>query len=184
MTVSMTHSPATEAPIAYTLVNGLMFNITWFAIVTTESAVVAPILATLHLLIHFTVMGKGFIELKVVAQVTLIGIVLDQLLFYLNVFNVAGLSSLPPLWLSCLWPVLATTLMHAFVGLQRRPLLAMILGGVGGALSFIAGTRLTSVAFESEFFGPVIIGALWAVLFPLLLQIPRLNRNQRSTPHA
>lgn len=184
MTVSMTHSPATEAPIAYTLVNGLMFNITWFAIVTTESVVVAPILAVSHLLIHFALMGKGFIELRVIAQVTLIGIVLDQLLFYLNVFNVGGLSALPPLWLSCLWPVLATTLMHAFVGLQRRPLLAMILGGVGGALSFIAGTRLTSVAFESEFFGPVIIGALWAMLFPLLLQIPRLNGYQRSTPHA
>jgi hypothetical protein len=183
MIVPMTHSPPTEAPIVYTLVNGLMFNITWFAIVTTESVVVAPILAALHLLIHFALMGKGFIELKVVAQVTLIGIVLDQLLFYLNVFNVGGLSALPPLWLSCIWPVLGTTLMHAFVGLQTRYWLASAMGAVGGAFSFIAGTRLTSVAFESDLLGPVIIGALWAVLFPLLLQIPRLNGYQRSTTH-
>jgi hypothetical protein len=180
----MTHSTATEAPIAYTLVNGLMFNITWFAIVTTESVVVAPILAALHLLIHFTLMGKGFVELKVIAQVTLIGIVLDQLLFYLNVFTVEGVPALPPLWLSCIWPVLATTFMHAFAGLQTRYWLASALGAVGGAFSFIAGTGLTSVAFESDLLGPVIIGALWAVLFPLLLQIPRLNGYQRNTPHA
>ena len=181
----MTHSPATDEPVAYTLLNGLMFNGAWFAIVTTESAVVAPILAALHLLIHFAVMGKGFIELKVVAQVTLIGLVLDQLLFYVNVFNMGGSSSaLPPLWLSCLWPVLATTFMHAFAGLQNRYWLASVLGAVGGALSFIAGTSLTSVAFESDLYGPVIIGALWALLFPLLLQIPRLNGYQRSIPHA
>jgi hypothetical protein len=184
LTVPMTHSPPNGEPIAYTLVNGLMFNITWFAIVTTESAVVAPILAALHLLIHFVAMGKGFIELKVVAQVTLIGIVLDQLLFYLGVFNVGGLSALPPLWQPCLWPVLATTFMHAFAGLQARYWLASALGAVGGALSFIAGTGLTRVAFESDFFGPAIIGALWAALFPLLLQIPRLNGYQRSTPNA
>jgi hypothetical protein len=184
MTVFTTQSAATDEPIAYALVNGLMFNITWFAIVTTESMVVAPILAVLHLVVHFVVMGKGFIELKVVAQVTLIGVVLDQLLFYLNVFNVGGLSALPPLWLSCLWPVLATTFMHAFAGLQCRYFMASALGAVGGALSFIAGTGLTSVAFESDFFGPVIVGALWAVLFPLLLQIPRLNDYQWSRDHA
>jgi hypothetical protein len=184
LTVFATHSAANDEPIAYTLANGLMFNITWFAIVATESTVVAPILAALHLLVHFLVMGKGFVELKVVAQITLIGVVLDQLLFYLNVFNVGGSSALPPLWLSCLWPVLATTFMHAFAGLQSRYFLASALGAVGGALSFIAGTGLTSVAFESDFFGPVIIGALWAVLFPLLLQIPRLNDYQWSRDHA
>jgi hypothetical protein len=184
LTVFTAQSAATDKPIAYTLVNGLMFNITWFAIVVTESMVVAPILAALHLLIHFLVMGKGFVELKVVAQVTLIGVVLDQLLFYLNVFNVGGASALPPLWLACLWPVLATTFMHAFAGLQNRYFLASALGAIGGALSFIAGTGLTSVAFESDFFGPVIIGALWAVLFPLLLQIPRLNDYQWSRDHA
>jgi hypothetical protein len=183
MTVFTTQSAATDEPIACALVNGLMFNITWFAIVTTESMVVAPILATLHLLIHFLVMGKGFVELKVIAQVTLIGIVLDQLLFYLNVFTVEGVPALPPLWLSCIWPVLATTFMHAFAGLQTRYWLASAMGAVGGAFSFIAGTRLTSVAFESDLLGPVIIGALWAVLFPLLLQIPRLNGYQRSTTH-
>lgn len=161
-----------------------MFNITWFCIVVTESAILAPILAVLHLIIHFAAMGKGFVELKLVIQVTLIGIAVDQLLFYLNVFNIEGTSSLPPLWLSCLWPVLATTFMHAFSGLQSRYILASILGGVGGAFSFVAGTGLTSVAFESDLFGPILIGTLWMVLFPLLLQLPRFNDDRWRVRHA
>ncbi|CAA0114405.1 Uncharacterised protein [Halioglobus japonicus] len=159
----------------YTIVNGLLFNITWFVIVTTESAIIAPIVAVLHLSIHFALMGKGYQEVKVIAQVALIGAIVDQLVFYFGVFNVAGRAALPPLWLFCLWPVLGTTLMHAFSSLQGRFVLAALLGGVGGTASFIAGTRLTSVAFESALFGPIIIFIVWAVVFPLLLQIPRLN---------
>ncbi|MCB1690327.1 MAG: DUF2878 domain-containing protein [Halioglobus sp.] len=159
----------------YTLLNGLMFNVTWLIIVTTESALIAPVAALLHVLIHFAVMGKGYIELRVILQVALFGAFVDQILFYLQVFVVSGQPALPPLWLTCLWPVLATTLMHAFSGLQNRYLLAALLGGVGGAASFVAGTRLTSVEFDSPFWGPVIIAVLWAVVFPLLLQLPRLN---------
>jgi hypothetical protein len=164
----------------YTLLNGLMFNVTWLVIVTSESAVVAPILAGIHLLIHFAVMGKGYIELRVIAQVTLIGVLLDQLLFHFQVFTESGQAALPPLWITCLWPVLATTFMHAFSGLQSRYVLASLLGGIGGAASFIAGTRLTNVAFESAFFGPIVIAVLWAVIFPLLLQLPRLNTHEKQ----
>jgi hypothetical protein len=111
----------------------------------------------------------------VIVLVTLIGLVVDQLLFYFQVFTVAGSAALPPLWMFCLWPVLATTVMHAFSALQNRYLLAAVLGGVGGVAAFVAGTRLTSVAFASELFGPVIIAMVWAALLPLLLQLPRLN---------
>ena len=160
----------------YTIGNGLLFNVTWLVIVVTASPVIAPLAAALHLAVHFALMGKGIPELKVVAQVSVLGIIIDQLLFYLGVFTVAGAPALPPVWLSCLWPVLATTLMHAFSGLQGRYALAAVFGAVGGAASFVAGTRLTSVAFASAVYGPVIIAAVWAVLFPLLLQIPRLNK--------
>jgi hypothetical protein len=156
-----------------------MFNVTWFVIVASESAIIAPLVAAFHLAVHFVLMGKGYVELKVVAQVALIGVVVDQLLFYAGVFTVSGQPALPPLWISCIWPVLATTLMHAFSGLQSRYVLSAFLGGVGGAAAFIAGTRLTSVAFESALAGPVIIGIVWAVLFPLLLQIPRLNSYEK-----
>jgi hypothetical protein len=168
-----------ESPVSalmrHSIINGLMFNISWFIIVSFESALVAVCAAVLHLLIHFAVMGKGYIELKVVLQVALVGVVVDQLLFYFQVFTVAGRAALPPLWLFCLWPVLASTLMHAFSPLQGRYFLAAVAGGVGGVAAFVAGTRLTDVEFASAFWGPAVIAIVWAGLFPLLLQLPRWN---------
>ena len=92
----------------------------------------------------------------------LIGVVVDQLLFYFQVFTVDGSAALPPVWMFFLWPVLATTVMHAFSALQGRYVLAAVLGGVGGVASFVAGTRMTGVEFASTLFGPAIIAVVWA----------------------
>jgi hypothetical protein len=160
--------------VPYRLINGVMFNITWFAIVITQSAVLAPVLAASHLLIHFFLMGRGAPELKMIAVVTVFGLVLDQLLFLAGVFTVDGNAALPPIWMACIWPVLATTFMHAFSGLRAHFLLASVFGAIGAAASFVAGTRLTDVAFGSELYGPLIMAIVWAALFPLLLKVAAL----------
>ena len=154
-----------------TLINGLMFNVSWFAIVSTQSPVLAPLVACAHLVLHFLLMGKGLVEVRLILAVTLFGVVLDQLLFSLGVFNTGGVASAAPVWISCLWPVLATTFMHAFSGLRDRPWLASIFGAVGGAGSYIAGTGLTEVQFGSPTWGPLVMATLWALLFPTLLLI-------------
>jgi hypothetical protein len=159
------------APVPAKFVNAVLFNLSWFAIVLTQSSLVAVAIVVVHLLVHFRLMGKGRAELALIAAVTLCGIALDQLLFRSGVFNLAGQPAPAPLWLACLWPVFATTLMHAFAGFQQRIFLAVMLGAVGGALSYTAGVRLTSIDFGSPLWGPVILAALWAVVFPLLLML-------------
>jgi Protein of unknown function (DUF2878) len=159
---------------AMTMTNAVLFNISWLAIVYTQSAMWAPVLAAAHLGIHFSLMGRGFSEARFILGVTLFGVVLDHILFALGVFTISGVSAPAPLWISCIWPVLATTLMHAFSSLQRRVLLASVLGAAGGAASYIGGTGLTEVQFGSAVWGPVTIAILWAVLFPALLAIARV----------
>jgi hypothetical protein len=149
--------------------NGVLFNLSWFAILVSQSTVLAVAIAGLHLVTHFIFLGKGRRELLLIVAVTLVGAVLDQLLFLSGVCNLGGERTLAPLWLACLWPVFATTLMHAFAGLQHRPWLAAAVGAVGGALAYIAGVRLTDVEFGSPLWGPVIIGLAWSALFPLFL---------------
>ncbi len=149
--------------------NVVMFNIAWFGILLTQSSIVAPVIVIISLFAHFRVMGKGRPELFLIAGVTALGFVIDQTLFGSGVFNLAGHSALAPLWLTCLWPVFATTLMHAFDWLQGRLVLSSAVGAVGGCLSYIAGVRLTVIDFGSALWGPVIIAALWAVIFPLFL---------------
>jgi hypothetical protein len=114
----------------------------------------------------------------------LAGFLLDQVFFAVGIFTVSGKFSFAPLWLSCLWPVLATTLMHAFSGLQQRLLLASVIGAIGGAGSYGAGTRLSDVDFTSLFWGPIIMALTWAIVFPALMLAARLNMTRGTQTDA
>lgn len=159
------------------LANALLFNLSWFAIVVTQDTVIALAIVALHLAAHVLLVGRDRSEILLIALVSLAGLAVDQGLFLSGVFTLNGQAALAPLWLSCLWPVFATTLLHAFASLHGRPWLAALVGGVGGALSYVAGVHLSDVDFASPVWGPVIVGALWALLFPLLLAwAARLHR--------
>ena len=160
------------------IANAILFNLSWLAIVLTQSPVIAPLIVAVHLLLHYRVMPKG--ELRLIAGVTVGGAIIDQMLFKVGVFNLAGQPGLAPLWMTCLWPVFATTLMHSFAVLQNRVLLAAACGAVGGSLSYIAGVRLSAMEFASPLWGPVIVGILWAAVFPLLLQIAARLQDRRD----
>ncbi len=162
------------------IVNAVLFNASWLAIVLTQSPLIAPAVVCVYLLLHFSIMGNGKSELRLIAGITLCGVVIDQLLFRVGVFNVAGQPALAPLWLTCLWPVFATTLMHSMAVFQNRMLLAAAFGAVGGALSYSAGVSLSAVEFGSPAWGPVILGVLWAVFFPLMLHVSARLSEQRD----
>lgn len=148
--------------------NGILFNLSWLAIVSSQSLAVALPVAAAHLAVHQLWLGQGRRELAFIAAVTALGLALDQFLFAVGLFTLAGEHSAAPLWLGCLWPVLATTLNHAFAVLQRNLLLAAVLGGIGGAASYLAGTAMSAVGFADPSAGLILIGALWAILFPAL----------------
>jgi hypothetical protein len=163
------------------LLNGAMFNASWLGIVYFHSNLLAPLVACVHVTLHLYLLGFRRRELLLIAGLTLFGALLDQLLFALGVFTLAGAQALAPLWLTCLWPVLATTLTHAFAFLQRRLLLAGALGAIGGCLSYLAGTRLSDVAFASPVGGPLLIAALWAVLMPALVTVAMVVNHREET---
>ena len=160
------------------IANATLFNLSWFAILLTQSSIVAIAIIIVHLFLHFTFIANVRREGLLIASVALIGALLDQLMFALGVFTLNGQAALAPLWLACLWPAFATTLRHAFAFLQDKPYAAALFGAVGGALSYVAGVRLTDVEFGSPLWGPVVVGLCWAVLFPLLLKLaaPRVSR--------
>jgi hypothetical protein len=154
--------------------NGLMFNVSWLAIVASESLLIAPLVVLVHVTIHQLWIGRGRRELWFIAGCALFGLLLDQLLFAVGLFTLNGQAALAPLWLTCLWPVMATTFDHAFVTLQKQLTLAGILGGIGGLSSYYAGTSMSSVDFADPVYGPVIIGGLWALLFPAMAAVANI----------
>jgi hypothetical protein len=155
------------------IINGVMFNLSWLAIVYSQSNVLALGIVITHVIVHMRIMGQGRREWILLGGVFLFGMLLDQVLFLGNVLNLSGQPGIAPLWLGCLWLAMATTLMHALAMLQQKLWLAAVLGAVGGCASYIAGTRLSIVEFGWPLLSPVIIALLWALLLPLLLVAAR-----------
>ena len=161
------------------ITNGMMFNISWLAIIYSQSNVLALCVVSAHVLIHMRIMGEGRREWILLGGVFAVGLLLDQLLFFGGVLNHSGKAGLAPFWLGCLWLVMATTLMHAFAALQLRLWLAALFGVVGGCLSYIAGTRISDLDFGWPLLSPAIIGLLWFFLLPVMLVAAR--RLQHTT---
>ncbi|MFT4614325.1 MAG: hypothetical protein ACI9NT_001470 [Bacteroidia bacterium] len=178
----MKNSPMINSPTALKVVNGLLFNVSWFTLVMAHNVVPAPVVAAVHLAVHFALMGRGKSELLLIILVGCAGALLDQALFAFGVFLVDGQHALPPLWLSCLWPVFATTLLHAFSGFHYRPVLALLLGAVGGTTSYVAGASLSDVSFADPFWGPVTLAVIWGVLFPLMMMLARRDAETSNAP--
>jgi hypothetical protein len=154
-------------------ISGILFNISWFAIISSHSSLWAPIIVAAHLLLHGALIGTVPGEGRFILGVGIAGLLLDQILFLVGVF-VGPAEFLPaPFWLSCLWPVMATAIIHAFRPLQSRLFFAALVGCLGGAVSYSAGVALTPVDWTSGLWGPLIIALAWSIIFPLLLFVAR-----------
>jgi len=165
------------------IINGTLFNISWFAVIYSQSLPIALLVVLIHLSLHAWLQSPQRGEWILIALVSALGIALDQLIFAAGMLVYPASPGLAPLWLSCLWPLLASCLCHAFAGLQQRLLLAALVGSVGGAFSYIAGTRLSSIEFGDPVAGPVLIGLCWALLMPALLLMAAHLQTQGETHH-
>jgi len=119
--------------------------------------------------IHLRWISSWAAEGRLILCVVIVGTAVDSVLRYLDVFRFADASPLIPLWLMLLWALLATTLRQCLAWSARPWWLASALGAVGGALSYYGGGRLAGVQFPyGDIPTLILIGLLWAVLFPLL----------------
>jgi hypothetical protein len=109
--------------------------------------------------------------------VTATGMLVDQLLFILRVL-VSDAGAAAPLWLSALWPVFATTCMHAFARLGRDLRVAALVGGAGGYASYRVGVGVSDIAFGCSPGSGLVLAALWGVLFPSLLVLSNTLQRQ------
>lgn len=81
-------------------------------------------------------------------------------------------------WILALYPLFALTLNHTLSFLKRSMVLASILGGVGGLLSYRAGEALHAVQVNG-LGGWIFLGMAWALFVPgmfiLIRQLERLS---------
>ncbi|TDK54116.1 DUF2878 domain-containing protein [Pseudomonas moraviensis] len=150
------------------IANAVLFQLGWLACVLGGNSLWL-LLALAALVIHLRWISSWAAEGRLILCVVIVGTAVDSVLRYLDVFRFADASPLIPLWLMLLWALLATTLRHCLAWSARPWWLASGLGAVGGALSYYAGGRLAGVQFPyGDIPTLILIGLLWAGLFPLL----------------
>lgn len=115
-------------------------------------------------------------DLKLMAIAAAAGFAIDSLLV------VSGLLTFKtpvpwdfaaPVWIVALWIAFALTLNHSMDALKRRPLLAVLLGLIGGPLAYWVAARVwNAVDLNVGALLPlVVIGLVWAVATPVLLAL-------------
>ena len=143
----------------------LGFNIFWFVAVAWQHP--APLLGLLAL--HWVFSPQRSRDLRLL-PLALAGCLLDALLWQMGLFEFAfGF----PLWLALLWLGFALTLAHGLRWLLRLPRWQQaLLGGVGGASSYLAGGAMGAVQLPWGLgISGGVLALIWAVWLPVLLWV-------------
>ena len=158
------------------LVNAGLFQLGWFACVLGGNSLWL-LLAGGALLAHLLWISRSLAQVRLIAVVCVLGSTVDSLLLNAGVFAFKQPGVLIPFWLVLLWALLAITLNHCLAWTAKPLWRAILLGAIGGPLSYYAGQRLGAVQFPMGLW-PTLLGLslLWAGLFPLLSTCSRWLR--------
>lgn len=112
-------------------------------------------------------------ELLVVLVCSVIGWLVDSTLMHTGWLRFNDASWGLPFWLCVIWACFGATLNHSMQPLQQRIWLAALLGGVGGPMSYYAGTALGRLSFADTTTTLIVLSGVWAVMLPALLCLAR-----------
>jgi hypothetical protein len=158
------------------LVNFLLYQIGWFAIVVGAGnghSWLGCCVALLLVGVHFAMVTDRPRHLLLGAAAGVFGVLLDSAQLWIGVFEFPSGSFadwLIPPWIVVLWIQFATILPFCLRWLSGRYLLSAILGFVGGPLAFWGGERLGAVVFlEPRGAHFLVLAAAWGLSFPTLV---------------
>ncbi|MGI9238676.1 MAG: DUF2878 domain-containing protein [Woeseiaceae bacterium] len=163
------------------LVNLSLFKAGWLASVFSAAASV-PFAGTavigVAVAVHLLRSGAPRDELRLLALAALIGLVWESLLVSVGLVQYGASAMLPgtaPYWIVAMWVLFATTLNVGMRWLRKNLLLAVLMGAIGGPMSFLAGQKIGAVTFSDPTTALIVIGLGWAVFLPLLVRFAARN---------
>lgn len=157
-----------------TFANIILFQSVWFATVIGASRGVAwpgAVALLTFLTAHYFLSRTARVDYVLSLLLVGIGIVIESLLSGGGVisYDVTGLS---PAWILLLWCNLGLILNNSIAWLANRPLLAALMGAVGGAGSYLGGVELGAAELHLSTATAVpILAITWGVLTPLLFSL-------------
>jgi hypothetical protein len=156
------------------VLNFVVFQGAWFACVlggAREFELLGTLAVGAAVALHLVLAPRPVIEAALVAIVATIGLLWDSLIVTLGLMAYPSGSPAPglaPVWIVAMWALFATTLNVSLGWLRGRPVLAALLGAVGGPLAYFAGHRLGGIDLPDPAFALLVQGLGWSLLMPLL----------------
>jgi hypothetical protein len=162
-----------------TAANIALFQIGWFACVLSAAhgmpwigaLTVAAVVAR-----HVFEARHPRRELALIGTAAAIGAMFETLLAqsgWVRFTSGVLFAGVAPYWMVSLWALFATTLNVSLRSLRPHPVLASILGAVGGPLAYYGGARLGALEFAAAGAALAAIAIGWLVLAPALLSAAR-----------
>lgn len=154
--------------------NAAVFQLAWLACVLGGSWIAGAVTAAV-LTLHLNAVRDSRREAVFLAQCAVAGFVCDLALIQLGVMDTG--QPLPPLWLTSLWVLFGTTVGYALKFFHGRLMLCVAGGLLFAPLSYFGGARLADVRLlEPVWAALLIIGLVWAVVFPALIHLYTVNK--------
>lgn len=175
--------PRISRPAALWALNLLAFQAGWFATVLGAAhglPWLGPIAVLAAVVLHLMLTTQRLSELKLLAVALILGLIFEQALLDAGLVSYPGDPDGVPLWMLALWPLFATTLNVSLAWFKPRLGLAALAGTLAGPLAYASGETLGAIRLH----GPALwlLAAGWALVFPLLLAVARLNTSDRGRP--
>jgi hypothetical protein len=156
-------------------INIVSFQLAWFGAVLGAAAGLpwlGVLCVSVACSVHLARAVSPRLELCLLGIALAVGIAFENLLVgggLLSYDDRRWLAGAAPGWMVALWAGFAMTLNVSLRALRTRLALAAVLGAAGAPLAYLAGSRLGAVDLGHPYWAPLVIGAGWLVLTPLLV---------------
>ena len=136
--------------LGFLIYNFLGLQVTWAACAygaTHSQPMLGVIVGAIYLILHFSFTPTRRNDILTMCMLASFGIAMDYINMRIGIisFNNINQSNFIPLWLITLWCVFSLMIPHSLHWLSKKPLLAFILGGIGGSSSYWLGHKLGAI---------------------------------------
>ena len=168
-------TPSLQKHILFRILNMILFYVGWLYIVSTAvtGSPTKGIFAGICIVAFQVIISRYWIrELLMILGVCTIGFLIDSSFAFFGLVTYSSpnaLSSLLcPLWIVSLYALFASTLTSSLSWMKYQPILCMVMGSVGGTLSYFYGFKVHAITSTyPENFALSIIAVVWLIALPL-----------------
>jgi hypothetical protein len=173
----------------YPLLHLALYQVVWLVVIIGgANLMVWPgvLAAGIMLLVHVAFSAQRLLTLGRLFQATVVGLIVDTVLASAGALSFTGCSCVvPPLWMLVLWPAFASLFDDLLRWVPERPLVAVLLGAIGGPLAYLGGDALGAVAFPwGTGVGLGAVAVAWALATWVLVVIWRTPRTAAPVVEA